>query len=934
MVPPAASTITARVVSDPGAELDNTATVDATSTDDNPDNDSDDEVTPITSPVIELDKDVSGDGDDDDARNTDPGDDYTFSVKVTNTGTSPAYDVVVTDQPDAELTNVVVATDPDWTVDDGWTVGDPDIRWTIPGPIAPDETVTLTYTADLVGSGSLSQDDTVVNTADVTSYYGTSEQDRTDDPSDEYPEYTEVVDDTVTMTVKVPAVDLEKTTGTGGFPDDAPAKIEESFPWRIVITNTNAGSGLIGVDLTDTLPKNWTYTAGSAQISGTGSLTPGGQIEPSIATDPGGDVLTWTDLGDLAGGETLIIDFEATPGTDAAFDPGVNNAQLNDAAAVGEDASGATESADGPYADDDDAIATLQQPEADIAVVKKADDPTPIAGTETTWTIEVTNNGPETAPGVKLSDPIPAGVSYVDAVPDQGTCQLDTGALECDLGAISSGSTVTITLTTLVGADQAGETIVNEATVSDPTINDTNPGNDTDDDSVAPRGEADLAISKDLLTDLIIGETGTYELTVTNAGPSVAEAATVVDQLPDGLVFKQARGADCNGIGGGRVRCDLGDLEPGAVVVIEIDVEVGGSGGEVTNTATVDSDTDDPNEGNNTDDQTALAGNADLAIDKTGPAPIVEGTVRGYVLEVSNVGDIASSGTVTVTDQIPDGLEVLKAFGNGWVCEIEGSLVTCSRDDSLQPGASFPEIRIRVTPVEDAPFEIVTNSGVVSLPGDPNPGNDTDSVDTPIGPEAEVDENVIAGKCSDGSLRISPSFVWVGERTKVTVRVEDENGNAAVNVPVVLRGKGAARKYKETDRTDKTGRAIFKVKAKGKNSKWVASVAVCDLKDRLKAKRQDSCRTLTARPRSIPVGVRSRVRVKLRAPDGSPLRGVKVKITGQGTSDSARTNKRGKAKLFAEPNGAGLLKITARKATSCKLKIGVTAGADGGQLTG
>ena len=892
--------------------------------------------TDVDEPAIGIDKDVSGQVGDSDARDTEPGDSYSFSIAVTNAGTAPAYDVLVTDQPDAELENVVVATDADWTVDDDWSAADPDIRWTIPGPIAPGDTVTLTYTADLVGGGSLSNGQQIVNTADVPQFFGVPEAVRTDPANSgvSYRTYTDVTEDTVTMTVNVPALTLDKTTGAAGFPDDAPAQIEQPFPWRIVITNPNAGGNLIGVDLTDTLPKNWTYEAGSAVIGGTGTLTPGGQVEPSITTDADGDLLSWSNLGDLAGGETLIVDFEATPDVAAALDPGVSQAHLNDATAVGEDGSGATGSADGPYADDDDATATLGSSPADIAVSKVADDATPVAGTETTWTLVVTNNGPATAADVQLSDVIPAGLSYVDAVPDQGTCGINAGTLECDLGAIASGNAVNVALTTLVDADQAGATILNSATVSDPTINDSNPANDTDDDSIDPTGEADVAIEKGLAADLRPGVVGTYELTVTNAGPSLAEAVIVNDQLPAELSYREARGATCNDTGGGLVECDLGDLVPGAVVVIEIDVDVNG-GGPVTNTAEVDSDTSDPNPTNNTDERTDIAGNADLAINKTAPPSFVEGEIRGYTLEVSNVNDITSVGTVTVADEVPEGLEIIRAYGNGWDCNVAGQQVTCTRDDPLTPGSSFPLIRIRATPVAGYGFGTVVNTATVAIIGDLNPDNDTDSTETPSGPREDVKENAIAGKCGGGSLSLSPRFVWVAESSRVRVLVEDADGNAVTGVPVVLEGKGKARGSLQTKKTKNNGRASFNVRAKSHKAKWVASVAACELKKRLRAKRQTSCSTMKLRPRTVPVAVRSRLKVRLRAPDGSPLSRVRVRVSGQGTGDSARTNGKGIAKLKVEPDGAGLLTVRAPKATTCKLKLGAVAqtGA-GGQLTG
>jgi uncharacterized repeat protein (TIGR01451 family) len=64
-----------------------------------------------------------------------------------------------------------------------------------------------------------------------------------------------------------------------------------------------------------------------------------------------------------------------------------------------------------------------------------------------TWTMVVTNNGPDTDTGVKIVDPMPAGNTFVSAQSSQGTC---TGGavLNCTIGTMDAGAQVTITLIT------------------------------------------------------------------------------------------------------------------------------------------------------------------------------------------------------------------------------------------------------------------------------------------------------------------------------------------------------------------------------------------------------------------------------------------------------------------------------------------------------
>jgi uncharacterized repeat protein (TIGR01451 family) len=68
-----------------------------------------------------------------------------------------------------------------------------------------------------------------------------------------------------------------------------------------------------------------------------------------------------------------------------------------------------------------------------------------------TWTIAVTNNGPDTDTGVTIADPMPGGNTFVSATSSQGTC---TGGaiLNCNIGTMAAGATVTITLVTTPSA--------------------------------------------------------------------------------------------------------------------------------------------------------------------------------------------------------------------------------------------------------------------------------------------------------------------------------------------------------------------------------------------------------------------------------------------------------------------------------------------------
>jgi uncharacterized repeat protein (TIGR01451 family) len=124
----------------------------------------------------------------------------------------------------------------------------------------------------------------------------------------------------------------------------------------------------------------------------------------------------------------------------------------------------------------DDARVDLTPRLIDLVIVKEATSPTPLNGT-VTYSLSVTNRGPDTATDVQVADPAPAGISYLTAAPSQGTCNLGPSLVTCSLGTIAPGQTVTIAITaraTAVGSH------TNTATVTGSGGRETNPPDNVD----------------------------------------------------------------------------------------------------------------------------------------------------------------------------------------------------------------------------------------------------------------------------------------------------------------------------------------------------------------------------------------------------------------------------------------------------------------------
>src|SRR5215467_312521 len=92
---------------------------------------------------------------------------------------------------------------------------------------------------------------------------------------------------------------------------------------------------------------------------------------------------------------------------------------------------------------------------------------------------------------------------------------------------------------------------------------------------------------------------------------------------------------------------------------------------------------------------------ADLTIGQSTTVLAQGLTAANYILNVTNVGQGATSGTVTVTDALQASLTDTAMSGSGWNCTL--STLTCTRSDVLSAFASYPSITLTVNVAANAP---------------------------------------------------------------------------------------------------------------------------------------------------------------------------------------------------------------------------------------
>ncbi len=109
-------------------------------------------------------------------------------------------------------------------------------------------------------------------------------------------------------------------------------------------------------------------------------------------------------------------------------------------------------------------------------IMTKSDSPDPATvGTNVTYTITVTNNGPDTATDVELTDVLPAAVGLLSVTPTVGVCA-GSSTIVCDLGDLANGASATVTI--VVSTSAAGK-LTNTAMVSS-AESDTDPSNNVE----------------------------------------------------------------------------------------------------------------------------------------------------------------------------------------------------------------------------------------------------------------------------------------------------------------------------------------------------------------------------------------------------------------------------------------------------------------------
>ena len=645
-------------------------------------------------------------------------------------GDSAIYSLAVTDNGPSDAAGPVSLTD---TLPAGETyVGATGTDWSCS---ASSGTVTCTHATAITGGSETAVTLTVLLTSDVLPQSITNTATVSSSTPD--PDAGNNTDSTTNTSTSRADLGITKS-------DSGPFTAGDHGEYHITVSNVGPSDAQEPV-VTDTLPSGETYVG----AAGAGWVCSADE-----------QVVTCTDGTNLVAGISApTIDLMVT------ISPSLESASVTNTASV------SSSTSDSNPGNDSASDTTGIDTSADLAITKTHTGAF-TAGSDGTYSLTVTNNGPSDALAPTVTDQVPSPFSVVSA--SGGSAWDCSGSsanhVSCTaLASLPAGDTAsTLWVVVSTPPSQAATTVTNTASVLSAT-SDPVESNNSSSDPTSIVTSADLWVTKTHQGTFTAGNDGSYVIAVGNLGPSdAAEPVVVSDTLPASETFASATGTgwSCSDDLQVVTCADAANL-PSGEDAPDIDLSVlvaSAATGSVTNTATVASTTSDPVTANNSgSDTAALALSSDLSITKTHTGDFTAGMDGTYIIGVHNAGPSDSGTGVVVSDTLPSGETFVSAEGTGWSCTAVDVTVTCTLGTSVVVAGDAPSLTLTVA-VRSGAVGILTNVAVVLGPNpDPVLGNNTASDPT----ISDRVSDLSLTKTLTGSLqdRVDATYVFVVTNT-------------------------------------------------------------------------------------------------------------------------------------------------------------------------
>jgi uncharacterized repeat protein (TIGR01451 family) len=373
------------------------------------------------------------------------------------------------------------------------------------------------------------------------------------------------------------------------------------------------------------------------------------------------------------------------------------------------------------------------------------------------YTIQVSNLGNADSSGmVTVTDTLDPNLTFVSAGGSNWNCNAVAQLVTCTSSAAIAAGASASPITIVVNVAAHGQTTVTNAV------------------TVAGGGEFNTSnnsfqlVSNVNAPDLNVLKTATpftftqgqnqaiYTIQAGNVGNAPSSGMiTVTDTLDPNLTFVLATGSNwnCNAAAQVVTCTTSAAIAAGASASpITIAVNVAAHGQKsVTNAVTI-AGGGDANPSNNSFQLVTLVDAVDLTVLKTStPATFIQGQ-NGvtYTITASNVGNLPSSGMITVTDTLDPNLTFVSATGSNWSCNVAAQVVTCTTSATIPAEASMSPITIAVN-VAARGQTTVTNAVTIAGGGDTNPSNNSFQLVSDVNaPDLSVSKSSTPGTFTQG----------------------------------------------------------------------------------------------------------------------------------------------------------------------------------------
>lgn len=375
---------------------------------------------------------------------------------------------------------------------------------------------------------------------------------------------------------------------------------------------------------------------------------------------------------------------------------------------------------------------------ADLSItLDDAADPV-VAGTSFSYTATATNGGTSDAQGLTISLPLPAGTTFVSAVPSAGGA-CDNVVLCTWAGPTGPGGVRSVIITVAVASAQTASLSATATAGSSTT--DPNPANNSDTETTGVQVVADLTVT---LTDapdpVTAGTQLTYTANITNIGPSDATGVTLSLPLPANTSFVSgsvAGGGNCSG--SPVVMCTLtGSVVAGGARAVNITVLVAAStptGSTISATVTVGAGSPDPNLGNNSaSTTTGVITSADLVLSLTASAAQVDINVPITFTAVSQNNGPSDAQDVSISLTLTPDFRYAGHTAPGATCTTPQvgttGVITCTWAGATAAGASRT---LDVSATSNNQGSISVGASTTSTTPDPVANNNAASLSVTVG---------------------------------------------------------------------------------------------------------------------------------------------------------------------------------------------------------